>query len=111
MSNLLTSCLQNRFKCCEVQADSTSMLHVHKQQPNFRQKAGGSLGRPQQYGIGVVVAVVGDDLIVDEIAQGGPADKQGLLQLGDIIIRVNGKEVRGGQPDGKPTSSRESSKN
>jgi C-terminal processing protease CtpA/Prc len=38
--------------------------------------------------------------IVDEIAPGGPADKQGVLQLGDIIVRVNGKEVRGGQPDG-----------
>jgi hypothetical protein len=37
------------------------MLQV--KHPSYRQRPGGSAGRPQQYGIGVVVAVVGDDLV------------------------------------------------
>uniref|UniRef100_A0A6U2B675 PDZ domain-containing protein n=1 Tax=Hemiselmis andersenii TaxID=464988 RepID=A0A6U2B675_HEMAN len=53
----------------------------------------------QQVGIGVVVSVVGDDLVIDEIAPGGPAAKSGELQLGDILVRVDGREVRGGKPD------------
>jgi len=47
-----------------------------------------------------VVSVVGEDLVIDEIAPGGPAAVAGGLQLGDVLVRVDGREVRGGKPDG-----------
>lgn len=44
-------------------------------------------------GIGVVLKEDIDGVVVKEILPGGPADKTGSLRVGDIIYRVNGKNI------------------
>ncbi|CPR45131.1 S41 family peptidase [Chlamydia trachomatis] len=44
-------------------------------------------------GIGVVLKEDIDGVVVKEVLAGGPADKTGSLRVGDIIYRVNGKNI------------------
>ncbi|AAF39535.1 PDZ domain-containing protein [Chlamydia trachomatis] len=44
-------------------------------------------------GIGVVLKEDIDGVVVKEVLPGGPADKTGSLRVGDIIYRVNGKNI------------------
>ena len=44
-------------------------------------------------GIGVVLKEDIDGVVVKEILPGGPAEKTGSLRVGDIIYRVNGKNI------------------
>lgn len=75
--------------------------NVHALHVFTARRSAKSLTHPRwQVGIGVVVSVVGEDLVIDEIAPGGPAAVAGGLQLGDVLVRVDGREVRGGKPDG-----------
>ena len=51
-------------------------------------------------GIGLVLKEPQKGLIVTHMLEGGPAEKSKLIQIGDVLIEVDGESVVG-QPFGK----------
>lgn len=60
-----------------------------KQAKNFIDSIQGS-----RVGVGIQIGANGDQLIVDGVVDGGPADKAGVRR-GDVMTRVNGDDVTG----------------
>jgi C-terminal processing protease CtpA/Prc len=65
--------------------------------PSAQSSAHGAVGLTG-VGLGIALDALGH-VCVTSIAPNGPADRSGLIQLGDIIRSVDGRDIAGLQPD------------
>ncbi|XP_025086177.1 tyrosine-protein phosphatase non-receptor type 13-like isoform X6 [Pomacea canaliculata] len=76
------------------QSKSTS-LHDLVLYEMMLEKDGGSLGFTHKDGPNTLSDKVGSSVLVESVVPGGAADRGGILQPGDQLLEVNGKEIKG----------------
>ncbi|MCH5186175.1 MAG: PDZ domain-containing protein, partial [Oscillospiraceae bacterium] len=92
ISNLLKDNPDMLAKLFKATFESLDMYSDYYTQEEFEKYMNGI--NSSAYGVGLVMVSGGDYIEVNEVIQGGPAEKAGI-KAGDLITAVDGKDVKG----------------